>query len=368
MKKMLNKNLAILAMIVALGFVMMACDEGGGDTGVWEPSNGDSVRVSNQTKTDLVAFKGSISKGNLLGGVRAQATNHPLKNASNLGNAPAQFRMLFITRDQYEKGYSSNTAIFTQMFVFWNGNIGDNTKIYEISDKLGGDYAIEMWNTSNFDVEFRVDGTAGPTLGFAQRGMTKTDLRVGAGEYMIYPIFQRINSVRQIVETVIPRYSSGLPVGWDVSFGEGSYQKLSLNLQEAIDGMSSRSVGAASVMIANGGNTGVRVYRGAIPLTRPTGIQVVNSGENFEFLFEMPTSTSTGSYADSLQVGNLRVQMMGVPYNVVNESGSTNLVFQNDKMYVVNVAGGGNNPVTAIVNTNSPADFKIDDDITLGVN
>jgi len=368
MRKLLNVNLAILAMIIAIGFVMVSCDEGTGEAGIWAPSNGDSITVSNYTNTDLVAFKGSISSNNLLGGVRGGQTQHALLHGPNqLKSTPEQFKMIFITRDQYEKNpvLTSNIPMFTQMFVFWNGNTGDNSKVYEISKQLGGDYTIEMWNTSNFDVEFRVNGTAGPTLGFAPSGMTKTDLSVGAGEYMIYPIFQRINTVRQIVETVIPRYSTGLPVGWDVGFGEGTYKKLSLNLQEAIESMSQRSVGAASVMVVNNSNTGIRLYRGAIPMTRPTGIQVVNAGEKFEFIFEMPTSSVTGSFDTKLPVGNLNVQVMGVPNYVKDEDGNQNFELETDKLYTITVSGGGNIPVVATINIGSPAEFAINDEITV---
>jgi len=365
MKKLLKVNLAILAMIIAIGFVMVSCDEGSGDDGIFNASNGDSVMVSNYTNTDLIAFKGAISKANCLGGVRKGTTNHKLRYTDPLTPNPAQFKMIFITKAEYDRGYKESSPIFTQMFVFWNGNTGDNSKVYEISDKLGGEFTIEMWNTSNFDVEFRVGGTAGPTLGFAPRGMTKTDLNVGAGEYMIYPVFQRINTVRQIVETVIPRYNTGQPVGWDVGFGEGTYKKLSLNLQTAIDEMQARSVGAASVMVVNNSTTGVRLYKGAIPMTRPTGIQVVNAGEQFEFIFEMPTSSATGSFADSLPVANLNVQSMGTPNYVKDENGSQSFTLQSDKMYTITVEGGGNTPVTATININSAADFKIDDAITL---
>ena len=256
MKKMLNVKLAILAMIIAFGFVMVSCEEdvGTGDDGIFNPSNGTSVRVSNQTGTHLVAFKGEVTPANLLGGVRAGATNHPLQYANALGQDPAQFRMVFITEDAYKRGLNANTPIFTQTFVFWNGNVGDNSKVYEISSRLGGENTVELWNTSNYDVELRVGGVSGPTLGYAVSGMTMTPLNVGDGEYMIYPVFQRVNPTRKIVESVVPRMTSGplqgQAFGWDVNFGPSS-RTLSLNLQMALAQMTNRTAGAASIIFNN---------------------------------------------------------------------------------------------------------------------
>jgi len=363
MRKVLKLNLTILAMIIAVGFVMISCEEEGtGETGIWLPSSNDSVRVSNYTNTDLVAFKGSISAGNLLGGVRAQATNHALQYANNLGSNPAQFRMILITREQYEAGYSATTPMFTQMFVFWNGNVGDNTKIYEISDKLGGAYTLQIWNTSNFDVEFRVGGTAGPTLGFAQQGMTMTNLRVGAGDYMVYPVFQRINTLRDIVETVVPRYGNGAPVGWDVEFGtDPSVNTLALNLQTALVNVASKSLGAASVIVDNQGFTGVRFFNGSIPMVTAVGNATINNGATREFIVDMPSSATAG-FASQRNISNFIIQMMGYQAQVKDEDGNATFTLLTDKMYTISVKGNGSaGDLEATINIKTPDVFEIED-------
>jgi len=359
MKKLFKVKLAILAMIIACVFVMGSCefgDDGGGDTGLWAPNNGVSVRVSNQTQTDLVAFKGSISKENLLGGVRAGQTNHALQYASALGQNPAQFRMVLITEAAYKNGLNANTPIFTQMFIFWNGNVGDNSKIYEISDRLGGENTVQLWNTSNYDIELRVGGVAGPTLGYAVSGMTMTPLRVGDGEYMIYPVFQRVNTVRKVVESVVPRMTSGpfqgQAFGWDVNLGPNS-RTISLNMAMALAQMASRTAGAASIIFNNASGNGARIYNGVFPLIIPgTETQTVNAGAQQEFIFDMPTS-STGTFANSRTVSNLYAQVLGNPVYVEDLQGGRTFSLENDKMYTVDITGDMGTGFTAIININA---------------
>jgi len=358
MRKVFKVNLAILAMIIAIGFVMVSCDDGSGDDGIFNPSNSDSVKVSNYTKTDLVAFRGAITKENLLGGVRAGKTNHALKNAMNLGQNPSQFRMILVTKKDYDRGVNSQTPIFTQLFVFWNGNVGDNSKIYEISDKLGGEYTIQIWNTSNYDVEFRVGGTAGPTLGFAQRGMTQTNLNVGAGDYLVYPIFQRINALRDIVETVVPRYANGNAVGWEVEFGNNK-QPISLNLQTALANVASRKLGAASVIIDNQADSGVRFFNGLIAMVTPNGTYSIMGQQ--EFIIDMPTS-AVGGFADQRSISNFKISSMGFETTVKDQDNNTTFTLLTDKMYTITVTGNGPaGTLAATINISTPDDFVIED-------
>jgi len=360
MRKVFNVNLAI-ALIAAVGFFCLACveEEGTGEDGPWAAANGDSIVVSNYTKTDLVAFKGSIEAKNLLGGVRAGATNHKLQNTSNLGSSPAQFRMLFITGEQYSKGYNASTPMFTQMFVFWNGNVGDNSKVHEISDKLGGEYTIQIWNTSNYDVEFRVGGTAGPTLGYAQKGMTQTNLRVGAGDYLVYPIFQRINTLRDIVETVVPRYSNGNAIGWEVEFGTNK-SPLSLNLQTALNNVASQKLGAACVVVDNSADSGVRFFQGLIPMVTPSGNYSIMGQQ--AFTIDMPTSADGKSFAESRRISNFTVQSMGFQAVVEDEDKNTEYTLVTDKMYTITVSGNGPaGTLKASINIKAPDAFEVAD-------
>lgn len=340
MKRMLNVKLAILAIIIAFGFVMVSCgeEEGTGEDGVYQKGSGNTIKVSNKTKTDLVAFKGSIEKKNLLGGIRAGETEHPLKYADNLGKDPAQFRMIFITGSQYEKGYKKGTEMFTQTFVFWNGNVGDNSKVYEISEYLGGQYQIEIWNNSNYDVEFRVDGIAGPTLGYAQSGMARTTLRAGAGDYLVYPIFQRINTFRDTVDSIVPRYTNGNAIGWEIEFGKNK-GKIALNLQAALDKMEVQKLGAACVIIDNSGGSGVRFYQGLVAMVSPSGNYVIMDQQ--AFIIDMPTAPDGKSFAKQRNVSNFKVSNMGIEKQVVDQNGSETFILETDKVYTISVKGDG---------------------------
>jgi len=158
------------------------------------PESSAAFFVRNNTPQRLVAFKGSLDERYKLGGIPASAQNHGIKkNPALFSPTPEDFPMILLTEEQYTKNKGSLSALefspFTKVYVFFNSQ-GENTVRYEISDKLGGEYVLNIANPSTLNVELRVGGVAGPTLGYAPAGMQTTRLYVGHGGYGSFPRIQ----------------------------------------------------------------------------------------------------------------------------------------------------------------------------------
>jgi len=344
--------LVIAALICTIG----ACDLFSGDEKTkGDPSDIDwtdyrdfSIRVSNGTKKDLIAFQSTLSTASMLGGIRSGTSDHGLKNdPSKFGENPKQFKMIFITQEQYEANKNTLSQLsndfFTQMYVYWNGTAGDNEKVYSISGKLGGEYKLVVSNDSNFDVELRVNGPSGPILGFAPHGVVTTTLYVGQGDFDVYPVFKYLNNARGIIETIYPTRDNGS--AWRNAFNfEGSAATpQSLNLRTALNGVSKRSSGVCYFKIYN------NISTGAIGFMKGTSIQVNalgnkywNSGENKEFVIEMPTvaGSDSGSFAPTIQISNFKVFQSSDEVEIKDvENKLQTMTLKADMLYSVYVTG-----------------------------
>ena len=74
-------------------------------------------------------FKNTVSKANILGSVRKNASNHGLKLNTTHFNQNTDFSLIFITTEDYEAHKGSDSAIallgqrpFTRIFAAYNAN------------------------------------------------------------------------------------------------------------------------------------------------------------------------------------------------------------------------------------------------------
>jgi len=385
--KMKGGGLMVLLMVIALMLTIGACSTGtdnpntGYNSGVDYTSYSNfSIKVTNQTKTNVVAFKGELAPNTMIGGIRAETTGAGLKNDPSFFPAsPQGFKLLFITEDQYvaNKNNLSLAAnnILTQIYIYWNGRAGDNDKVYEISSKLGGEYELRVQNpSSTFDVELRVGGVAGPILGFAPVGMAQTKLNVGFGDIVIFPVFKFWNQAREVIETVYPKFQlqgggSGGPWYKGYNFEPGVGPQL-LPLEDALTGLAGNlTSGVAYLVIRNDSFSAVSFTKGTSLQVTALGTSSWNSGTSKEFVIEMPSAGSGANinFQTSVQVSNFRILPGGgtsVPIKDTN--GSETLQLKADRSYTVYVTG--NNPVElqAVVEledgeTNGPILVKFDD-------
>jgi len=354
--------------VAAITHFNMTIDEES-DYSIWEDYKENyAIKISNYSNTDIVAFKNEIKAENIIGGIRAGYLNHGIKNDKNLfPEKPQQFMVRFISRKLYESNIDNPEALlnqlFTQMYVFWNGDNSDQSRAYEISDKLGGPNGLQIINPSNFYVGYRVDGPAGKILYFAPSGPMNY-IYVSAGDYMIFPVLQRVNMVRDVIETVVPMNNDGTPYCWYLSFNDGATpQTMILDLNNAVTETTTlRSLGAAYVIIYNASATGVSFFRGSVPMIRPSGAQIINANETCIFKIDIPVSSDGISFTQSITVSNFFIESMGAAVSVKDkQNGGTSFILVSGKLYVILVTGNGNaGTLQAEIDLNDPEDFVVD--------
>jgi hypothetical protein len=316
----MNKLLAITAALaMALSFTACPVDGGVESSGLtngdgtltdaaFESHNTDySILVRNNTGERLVAFKGDLRSDALIGGIPGHAQGHGLPKDPALFDRTQEFPLILLTEAQYNANRDrlpdlKNTP-FTRVYVFYNAS-GDNTAVYEIAGGLGGTNSLEIINESTMNVELRLGGIAGETIGYAPAGMLTTTLKLMDGSYFLFPVFKKYNPLRDTVETVYPKQEGGAPWRREFSFGDGD-TALSINLKTALQGCQISS-GAALVYVNNQTNGGIRFISGSQVFKTASGNSSINSGStNFKyFQIDMPKVTGTNDYAPSITAGN----------------------------------------------------------------
>ena len=268
----------------------------------YQSYNDYSVIVKNNTKYNLVAFKGSPSKANLIGGIPSNATAHKLKRSADLFKSSQDFMLFIIKEDDYKNNYENLSALenkpFANVYAYYNNN-SDNQMVYEISARLGGQGTITMYNTSGFNIELRLNGINGPALGYIGDGMTVTNFNVAFNddnfeEYLVYPVFRKYNSARNEIMTVYPKYGStkGNAAGKAVcerfelrANGDTSKQ---LRSADWIGTGFEISSGYAYIQVTNGNKQAVNFLDGGEAQITSIGGKLINSNRTMTFQIAMP--------------------------------------------------------------------------------
>jgi len=345
----MKRNL-LFALVLVGAVLLFSCDtDGPGNTsGVDFTSHNTnfSILVRNNTGERLVAFKGDLLGNRLIGGVPAHAQNHGLPNDPALFDKTEDFPLILLTEAQYNANKNNLNALkftpFTRVFVFFN-RTGDNTSVYEISSGLGGSNTLTIVNDSTtINVELRVNGVAGETLGYAPKGILQTNIMMQDGNFDIFPVFRRYNPVRDLVETVYPKGGAGNPFRQSISFGEGT-TAWTMNLRTLLQGTTFSS-GAAWVYVDNqteGG--GIRFMEGSLVRTTASGL--TNIMDNRTFQIDMPKA-GNNTYASSVTVGNWKFGPTGFEVGLQKDADDTtpvtSLIVEQGKMYTVTVTGSHN--------------------------
>jgi len=363
-------GIIVLLMVTALILTFGACKEDERPPSIWDNYREYAIRITNNTKTALVAFDGELRSDKLLGGIPAGKTEHGLKNDPKFfGDKPKQIRMLFITEEQYNKNKgnlpSLTNEIFTQMFVFYNGANGDNTKVYEISGRVGGEYTLLVTNNSNYNVELRVDGPNGPTLGYAVSGVVNNRLYVSGGQLLVFPVLKRYNQMRDIMETIIPWNDTGGAWRQEYLFEGNTNTSQFFNVQSLLSSIQKLASGVAYLKIYNNTSAGaIGFIQGTRRIMTPNGYDTFSRVQ--DFVIEMPGVGN--DFAEELQVNNYQVYIAGYYIDITDMAGSKDLTLKTDKMYTVYVTGDPNNqtpsPLKAVVElregeANGPVDLDL---------
>jgi hypothetical protein len=365
-EKKMKRNLLLLAALAA-AVVLFSCDvnvntgnnpnpnpnpnpSGTPDFDNHYTDNSYSILVRNGTNQRLVAFKNELSINAMIGGILPNANNHGLPKDPALWTASAAITMILITEAQFNANKSNLNALryspFTRVSVFYNHG-GDNSKVYEIDGSLGGPNELRVINDSrSIDVELRVGGPAGPTLGYAPSGMIETNFKMNDGNYIVCPVFRRYNQARDLWETVYPQGTgSGTAWSYSFSFGEGHSSEI-MNLKTQLQN-TSFSTGAAWVYILNQTTSGgVRFMEGTNYIYRTaTGLEQVAAGTPRTFQVNMPNVGN--NFATSMEVTNWRFGPPQMQFPLQKSSTDTtelgSKTIEAGKMYTIVVTGDYNN-------------------------
>jgi hypothetical protein len=300
-----------------------------------------SIQVRNETSKDLVAFRGTLSADNLIGGIPAGASQHGLKRIAALFSDTSSFTLTLITKENYSQYKNNLQALqqtpFTRVFAFYNAT-GTNDNIFTISGHLGGTNRLTIQNTTSYNVEIRVGGKDGETLGFVQpRTSAGATFFVDSRDFDIYPVFKRYNPLRDELLTIFPEGASG-PWYTSIALGEAGQTELTLNVSTILQNKNV-TTGAAWLVIDNQStDTGVQLMRGDTPIKTASGSSAtINRTQQRTFQIDMPKAGDK-AYASSTSIDGYQVgrNAEGKPI------GTGTNTLEIDKMYVVTVTGSAN--------------------------
>jgi hypothetical protein len=341
----MKKLVKLVAVLAALALVL-SCDLNGGDDDNGDGDNGGvdftdhttdyAIRLSNLTGERLVVFKGGLTESALIGGIPAHATQFGLKKDPVLFNRTHDFPLIFLTEAQYNANKSNLQSLknfpFTRIFAFYNAT-GTNDTVYEISGHLGGSNKLLIQNLSSMNVELRLNGISGETIGYAEAVSLNTTLYLDSADYNIFPVFKGYNAYRDAIITVYPKFGNGN--AWYTQFQVGAENQNEYSLDVSDIPITGFSSGTALLIIENQSNIGVQLQRGGTPLRTATGIATINNGWPRTFQIDM-ASAGDNKYADSTGIAGYTVGPNGGQVNIGD--GSNYQLYAN-KIYKVTVTG-----------------------------
>lgn len=378
MKHVFKLGMALL--IIAIVFGMGACkfDDDGDENNSGYKSGKDftnhqtsgKIHVRNLTKENLLAFMDTISEQTFIGGIPGGADQHGLKNDTVLGGQPKGFAMVLITEQQYLDNKANLSAAslkenpFCRVYIYYNPNRrnDDPIKNYEISGNLGGNFKLIVSNPTGYNVELRLGGVDGETIGYAPTGLINSNIYLTEGDFDIFPVFKSYNVVRDTINTHYPKGVSGYPWFKGVNFRPGSGDQY-FNVKDASDTViNGATMGAAWIILNNSSKTAVRVLKGSAPIISPTGVSYISDGTKQTFQIDMDTVAVSGyqSFSGTTTLDNLSIGPSGFTVPLEKEDGSkTGIVLKTDMVYTITVTGSHNDGnLKAVINIDDGEEVK----------
>jgi hypothetical protein len=368
-------------LLLAFGLALAGCDNpaGGGDNGGtnngdktidWTDHNsGYSVQVRNQTSQRLVAFKNDVRADALLGGIPAGPTTqaHGLPK-NGLFEDNAAFTLILLTEDQYNRYKDDPAGLeaqkntpFTRIFAFYNAQ-GSNENAYTISGRLGGNRIISINNNTGWDVELRLNGIDGETLGYAVHGMLNTRLYVNGGEdFFLFPVMLKYNSIKQEIITVYPKGSDGT-AKYDQFALTDEEPEHQVNINNDWLSGYSLSLGTAWLIVENRSGSGIQLQTGenGTVIRTSLGIATINNGSDRTFQIDMAKVPGTEKYADSRSIYGYTAGRATNQARIGGASATAeNCTLQVGKIYKITVTGTPEAPVVSLPVYQS--DINLDD-------
>ena len=291
--------------------------------------------VTSHASQNLIAFKGSLQNNNIVGGIPARANAHGIKNNTEKFPSSQGFVLILLTEEQYyaNEHYLANPLIipYARIFVAYNRN-GTNEKVYEINSHSGGDFTIQVHNSTGMNVELRRDGIHGIPVGLAPDGMDNVTFYVDSGDYMLYPVFMKYNSLRDELSTVYPKFNDGTALRAQITLDPGGRNQI-FPLMTLLEQDYTFSTGTAHLIIKNdfiGGSVDLQI--GLDRVLNLWGTYGIRSGEERTFPILM-TKIADNRYSEDQSISTYSIGQTDTREFIGNYR------LELDKVYRVTVSG-----------------------------
>lgn len=318
-----------------------------------------SIKVRNESNTNVVCFKGAPSESTLISGVRA-GTTCGLKYDKNLFYNSGDFVLWVITAEKYElykagklDYYELQRNPFALIYAYYNADsISNSNLVYTISANMGGTNYLLINNPTKYNFELRQNGLYGEALTFVPANTVQTKINLQAGDYIIYPVIRKLQ--RRFGEIVNWALSTDVNRLFYIVYSLDYYSNYEFNPYQYFDtyylSNYAKPISAyVTVMNANNG-TGVSLYRGANSeaYITSTGGRVINSGKSLAF--EIPLTNydyNKDYFPSSTVVSGWRIG------NSMNQVEIPQATLEAGKMYYLDVTGNSYYDITAQWRTNT---------------
>ncbi len=334
-------------------------------------SNG-SLHIKNNASKNMVCFYGQPSAGHLIGGVKANATTW-LKKDSSIFTETTDFMLYVVTEDDYKKYYSSSPTTldaspYTMMYAFYNTN-STNEQVYNISNVMGGSYAIKMQNGTDFNVELRNNSISGETIGYIGKQTFNKTFHVSNGDYLLFPVFKKYDSnIGEIVSTY-PKYKTGSLQGKAKSFSfslDSETTNVEFNAQNWVSDINFTPSAAYIKIINSASDSGVQFYTGAnaSAYVNSLGSKNINTGKSLTFAITMDKLTDN-TYEDSITTSQYRVgteRTTDTTCAYLSGDSSTQFTYKAGYLYTFTITGNQSDGYKAEVKTKTVDGEKVVDE------
>jgi hypothetical protein len=371
--------LGIAILVIVIGFSMSGCDKDDVE-GIWIDNIDDSSHINdagffvdNLSSHKLVAFAGSVSQMNLLGGIPPRAENHGIFRNPNVFNRTRSIVVIIVREDQLIEHNKNNTLTqlsnnpFTSLMVLYNHGM-DNTHRHRISERAGGRHRLIVANPTNHNVEFRINSPlagGGDVLGFSPRLALSTVFHLTDHispnvETLVFPVFRFFHPINQVVSEIYPVWPSGplagtpwfrnLPTAADLPNVNET-----INVQDILADFK-MELGAVWIVIENSSSSPITVFQGSTALPNSMGtfqIPYVAPNNRRTLVFNA-RENGTGQPLPHLNISNLGVgPTVALRTNdIVSNTNATTFQLLPEYRYRVLVTGSIAQGFTAVIDLN----------------
>jgi len=131
-----------------------------------------SIKVTNYSGQNLVAFKGTPGSSTLISGIPAFAENHGLRKDESIFSITESFSLYLVPEDVYlanQSNFSAITQASAKLFAFFDAMENSSYHV-AISELLfSGSYGyVNVQNSSQYGFELRQNSITGATIGYVE--------------------------------------------------------------------------------------------------------------------------------------------------------------------------------------------------------